>query len=144
MKSVARKTQKSSENSAEYQPPASGPNLIDAPPLICKTCNNLIPEGQLVCDCFAKRAEQEMTRSVLEGFFLRAASLALVKSSNIQSQRHLITGLPGGLSLCELQRYKRKPSDVKLVTRYDDLEKMQICTGCIYNLEKARKEILGQ
>jgi RNA polymerase subunit RPABC4/transcription elongation factor Spt4 len=119
------------------------PNAVSAPDLICKRCGAIVPPGKLICDCFSVDAENESWRRRLEGFVLRTGTLWMVKTSAAQSQRHLIAADKNAISLCGAKRYKRKP-ETREVNSSDSLLALQVCSQCLYLLDKARKEILGK
>jgi hypothetical protein len=68
--------------------------------MICSRCGNSVPEGQLVCGCFAARADLELRERSLERWAAGQQPIYLTGAN------HLLPTSKQGLTLCGKKRYK--------------------------------------
>jgi hypothetical protein len=96
------------------------PELRDGPPMICNRCHRGIPEGRLICPCFAAAADRELLR-------LQSARFISGEATILTSGDHALTKKDkAGALFCGSKRNQTdKPVSSTQVKCKDCLKRIQ-------------------
>lgn len=104
--------------------------------MTCPRCGNPVPDGKLVCDCFARKAEDDTQELALKRFRDGDGALFLTKSKHLLPLRNV------GLTICRNKRFGNVGTIEIHLTEFSSLERpsgkrdLFLCPQCCAAVRK--------